>query len=97
MKTKITLLLPTFFMFVSNIHALVDARKSGINIILITMFQFPKKYLLLIIASLRTISGSIVLIPLKVESLMKTIQPSIYITTIRCEYCYLQSSHFLTI
>lgn len=98
MKTEITFLLLTFFMFVSNKYSPFDAPKSWTDLVQIILLQFKKIMPFdLLINFQKKPSGSIDFIPLNVENRVKALRPSTPTTTLRCEFCYLQPSHFLTI
>ncbi|MFV7236999.1 hypothetical protein [Flavobacterium sp. ZB4R12] len=98
MKTETTLLLPAFFTIVGNKYFSFDAPKSWTGLVQTTLLQSKKIMPFdLLINFLKKNSGSIDFIILNVENLAKAIRPSTPTTTLRCEFCYLQSSYFLTI
>jgi hypothetical protein len=98
MKTKITFLLLAFFSFVSNKYSPFDAPKPWTGLVQTTLLQSKKIMPFdLLINFLKKNSGSIDFITLSVENLAKAIRPSTPTTTLRCEFCYLQSAYFLTI
>lgn len=98
MKTKITPLLLTLFLPIVTLYSSSDAKKLRTNsiqtILLLTQgFMFVVPF----IASSMATSKKIDLSLLKFESLVKAIPSAIYVTTIKCKFCHLQSPHFLTI
>jgi hypothetical protein len=76
MKTKITFLLLAFFSFVSKKYSSFDAPKFWTDLVQTVILQFQEIIAVYqYIAPLRAISGTIDSSPLRVESLIKAIQP----------------------
>jgi hypothetical protein len=98
MKTEITFLLLAFFSFVSNKYSPFDAPKSWTGLVQTILLQSQRNMPFdLLINFLKKNSGSIDFIILSVENFAKAIRPSTPTITLRCEFCHLQSSYFLTI
>lgn len=95
MNTKTTFHLLTVFMFVSNLYSQFDAPVYWTRITQRVAFQsqnFIRFYQY--ISYLKEVSINIDSSPIKGVCLVKTIQPSMHLTNIKCKFCHLQSPTF---
>ncbi|TRW96160.1 hypothetical protein [Flavobacterium gawalongense] len=87
MKTEITFLLPAFFTIVGTIYFLFDAPKYWTGLVQTILLQSQKnRPIYQFTVPLRATSGNFDSSPPKVESLIKTIRPSIRTTILNVNF-----------
>jgi hypothetical protein len=98
MKTEITFQLEAILSFLGYINTTIDALKFRFPLADNLVLQFKRILPFdLLINFLGKTSGSTDFIALNVENLARAIHHSTPTTTFKCEFCHLQSTHFLTI
>jgi hypothetical protein len=98
MKSKITFPNLVSLLLTGNKYSEFDIPKSWTDLVRTVVFLSQEIAAVYpFFDSLRTIAINMDSLPIKLEKLTIVARPSIYITTNRGEFRYLQSPHFLTI